>query len=467
MSISIGDFQKPGRPYWNIFREKIVNKVPLLTKDKGEIMIDYNELDPVWDFIKNNTTFNESTIEGLNQWKVGRSIKIPTNRGLINLSNILKINLTQGSGRAKYNLGDVAEGVMSCAIAARFINKNRRITIGDFERVLNQMKSSRGGTSAVRMFQSENSKHPKMRKMIYDDVKLSINLAQANMDMLMTSDPGEYSILQQSLIPPCILYANSSEINTASLLMYRNGKKDFIEITADGIGNQTGTKVDISLKINGRVDVPIAGRIVGSTNGTTLALTQISLKKEVNQFAQVGGWSLDTIDRFWGKILKDVPSLDTEFQNLYTSSSSNRGTTEEVAAATMRAVYQWANTKLQTKVANSSWKSYFINTLDDFATYLQSNVYLVEINPQGFHRYDFKKLIPLLIGPTAEYALSSSYGLGASGLPSVTISAINKKSKDTMSLIQFRFKMEKGIGGTPKAIRNYVEKQKGLSTLIS
>jgi hypothetical protein len=464
MSLSIGEFQKPGRNYWNTFRDKVMNRVPLVTKNSGEVYIDYNETEPQWQFLKNNNSFNDEVLQGLSQWQSGRSIRIPTtNEGLINLSEILKINVTQGSGRARYNLGDVAEGVMSCAIAARFISKNRKINVADFERVLQQMRSSRSGTSASKTFQSENSKHPKMREMVYDDVLLSINLAQANMDMLMTNDPGEYSILRQSLIPPCISYANSPEINTAALLMYRNGKKDFIEIVADGIGNQTGTKVDINLRINGSVNVPI----VGNMRNTTLSLTQISLKKEVNQFAQVGGWSLDTIDRFWGRILNSNPSSNTAFQNLYTSSSSARGTTEEIAANTMRQVYSWANGELQKKLTNSSWISHFINTLDDFATYLQSNVYLVEINPQGFHRYDFKKLNPFLMGPRAEYRLTSSYGTGRSGLPSVTINAVNKQSNQSYPLIQFRFKMEKGIGGNPKAIRNYVEKQSGLSMLIT
>lgn len=462
MSLSISEFQKSGGGYWNIFREKSINRVPLLTKNNGEVIVNYSETKEEWDFLRNNVAFNEAAIEGLRQWKVGRSIKIPTNKGDINLSDILKINVTQGSGRPKYNLGDVAEGVMSCAIAARFINKNRKINISDFEKVLNQMKSSRSGTNASKTFQSENSKHPKMRKMVYDDVSLTINLAQANMDMLMTNDPSEYETLKNKLIPPCISYANSPEINTAALLMYRNGKKDFIEVIADGIGNQTGTKVDINLRINGSVNVPIIGNI----RNTNLSLTQISLKKQVNQFAQVGGWSLDTIDKFWGKILNTIPSSNADFQNLYTSSSSTRGTTEEVAALTMRRVYEWANNKLQRKVKDSSWITYFINTLDDFATYLQSNVYLVEINPQRFHRYDFKKLNPRLIGPRADYTLSSSYRTGSSGLPSVIINAVNKTTKQSVPLIQFRFKMEKGVGGTP-TIRNYVEKQKGLSMLIT
>jgi hypothetical protein len=463
MSLSISEFQKPGRGYWNVFREKSINKIPLLTKDSSEVIIDYNESEPQWQFLKNNSVFNDSVIEGLSQWKSGRSIKIPTNRGLINLSDILKINVTSGSGRARYNLGDVAEGVMACAIAARFVNKNRKINKSDFEKILNQMKSSRSGTSASRTFQSENARHPKMKKMIYDEVSLTINLAQANMDMLMTNDKEEYSILEQSLIPPCISYANSPEINTAALLMYRNGKKDYIQVVADGISNQTGTKVDINLSINGSFNVPI----VGNMRDTTLSLTQISLKKAVDQFAQVGGWSLDTIDRFWGRILNTTPSSNLTFQNLYTSNSSVRGTTEEVAANTMRAVYSWANGELQRKLTNGAWINHFISTLDNFATYLQTNVYLVEINPQGFHRYDFKKLNSYLIGPKSEYTLSSSYGIGKSGLPSVTINAINKKSKQSYPLIQFRFKMERGIGGNPKAIRNYVEKQSGLAMLIT
>jgi hypothetical protein len=352
---------------------------------------------------------------------------------------------------------------MASAIAARFINKNKRISVNDLENVIKEMKKNRSGNSSMKIFKSENAKHPKMNKILYDDVKVSINLASANMDMLFTDDSSEKAILR-SLMNPCVSYANSTEINTAALMMYRNGKKDYIDIIADGISDQKGTKVDIKLIINGMVDIPIEGNLRQSK----LNLTQISLKKEVNQFAQVGGWSLETIDKFWGKILNSYPSNNSVFISLYENMASQSGTTEEVAASTMRTVYDWANSQLQSKIKNKSWISHFVNTLDNFATYGEQNVALVEISKSGYHRYNFKKLSAYLTGSNPPLTLQTSYQTGATGLPTVIIYGVNKNDKTkNYPLVQFRFKMEKGIGGKPKAIRNYVEKKEGLVSLIT
>ncbi len=445
-----------GPSYWMSFREKIMNNIPMLTKDGKEIIVDY--LDPRWKFLEESTSFNQ---DRMNQFKSGSGYKIPIVGGSsVSLGNILKLNVKTGNQRAKYNLGDVSEGIMASAIGARFINKNKRISISDLENVIKEMKKNRNGNSSIKIFKSENARHPKMNKILYDDVKVSINLASANMDMLFTDDANEKSILR-SLMSPCVSYANSTEINTAALMMYRNGKKDYIDIIADGISDQKGTKVDIKLIINGMVNIPIEGNLRQSK----LNLTQISLKKEVNQFAQVGGWSLETIDKFWGKILNSNPSNNSTFVSLYESRASQSGTTEEVAATTMRSVYDWANSQLQSKIKNKSWISHFVNTLDNFATYGEQNVFLVEISKSGYHRYNFKKLSTYLTGSNPSLTLKTSYQIGSTGLPTVIIYGVNKNLN--YPLVQFRFKMEKGTGGKPKAIRNYVEKREGLVSLIT
>ena len=66
----------------------------------------------------------------------------------------------------------------------------------------------------------------------------------------------------------------------------------------------------------------------------------------------------------------------------------------------------------------------------------------------------------------ANLKLSSDYVTGASGLPTVRVSGTNENDNKKYELVQFRFKMEKGTGGVPKAIRNYVEKRSGLEDYI-
>jgi hypothetical protein len=464
--MGIAEFKKAsnGTHYWKTFAEKVRNDVALLTKD-GHVTIDKS--DKRWGFLKNANSFDANAQIGMEQFKKGRGYSFPKlGGGEISLGAILKVNVSVGSPRKKYNLGNVAEGILAFAITARFLNKNKRITEQDLVKVLNAVKPTRSGTSSGKIFQSPNAPHPKMRKLLFDDVKVVVNLTAANMDMLFTSDPDEYVALKE-LMPACISYANSQEINTAALMMYRNGKKDYIDVIADGIGDETGTKVDVNLIINNSKNISIPGTV----NGTQLRLTQISLKKDVDQFAQVGGWTLDKMDNLWGKILDSKPSISSIVQQIYADSAEMRGTTEEVAAETMRRVYTWADGQLQQKFNNKVWLENFVEVLDNFATYKEENVALVEIKGDTFHRYDFKKLKVALVGfPDADVPanlkLSSDYVTGASGLPTVRVSGTNENDNKKYELVQFRFKMEKGTGGVPKAIRNYVEKRSGLEDYI-
>ena len=464
--MGIAEFKKAsnGTHYWKTFCEKVLNGVELLTKN-GHVTIDKS--DKRWGFLESSNRFDANAEVGMEQFKKGRGYSFPKlGGGEVSLGAILKANVSVGSPRKKYNLGNVAEGVLAFAITARFLNKNKRITEQDLVKVLNAVKPTRSGTSSGKVFQSPNAPHPKMRKLLFDDVKVVVNLTTANMDMLFTSDPDEYEVLRQ-LMPSCISYANSQEINTAALMMYRNGKKDYIDVIADGIGDETGTKVDVNLVINNSKNISIPG----NTNGTQLRLTQISLKRDVDQFAQVGGWTMDKTDDLWGRILGTKPSTSGVVQQIYADSAEMRGTTEEVAADTMRKVYTWANQQLERKFGNKVWLEEFVEVLDNFATYKEENVALVEIKGDTFHRYDFKKLKVALVGlPDADVppnlTLSSEYIVGASGLPTVRISGTNKNDNKKYELVQFRFKMEKGTGGVPKAIRNYVEKRSGLEDYI-
>jgi len=470
MSLSVEIFKKPpnGSHYWNTFREKVLREVELLTK-KGE-HVKINNKDARWAFLKTNRRFDADAEEALDMFKpnpTSKSFIFPLkNGGEVTLSAILKANVSVGSPRAKYNLGNVAEGVLAFAIAARFLSKTKKIGEREVLAVRAAIAKNRRGTSSQIILKSPNAPHPKMKKKIDDDVKIVVNLAAANMDMLFTTDDTELETLK-GLIPPCVEYANAREINTAALMMYRNGKKDYIDVIADGIGDETGTKVDVRVEINGKMNVPIKGR----TKGLSIALTQISLKKDVDQFAQVGGWTLDTVDNLWGKVLNMTPSSNSQLQQIYQDAIETSGTTAEISALAMRGVYAWAHGQLQSKLKNTIWLNNFVEVLDNFATYKEENVALVEIKGDTFHRYDFKKLKVALVGrPDLDIppnlVLSSVYTEGGSDLPTVRIIGTNANDGKHYELVQFRFKLEKGTGGKPKAIRNYVEKRKGLEDYI-
>ena len=387
-----------------------------------------------------------------------------------------------GGGRARYNMGNAAEGILAAAIAARFINKGKRITERHILDVLRtQYRSlSSDQKESFHTFKSENFKTSRenSRMIPDDDVELTIKLSPINMSLvfceqLLEADERAQGIMDRmNIMTPCIQYANSREISQLANVMYYNRVYNKIEVEADGVGGELTTKVDIFLRIDGQKHIEVPGRY----GNQRLNITQISLKREVNQFAQVGGWDIETVNNFWGQILDENLLNNAQIQRIYSDHAmGNHPDTKRHAAAVMTDVYQWAHNRIQQKFGNASWREHFVNKLDEFATKNEENVKLVEITGSTYEKFDFSRLHEALNGrpdldvePNLE--LRSTYNTSVprdatvgAPLPSVVISARNKNDNQIYDLVQFRHKIE--WGGT--AIRNYVEKQKGLSEYIA
>lgn len=387
-----------------------------------------------------------------------------------------------GGGRARYNMGNAAEGILAAAIAARFINKGKRINERDILNVLaTQYRSlSSDRKESFHVFKSENFRTARENTKIIpdDDVELTIKLSPINMSLvfceqLLEQDERAQGILDRmNIMTPCVQYANSREISQLANVMYYNRMYNKIEVEADGVGGELTTKVDIFLRIDDQKHIEIPGRY----GNQRLNITQISLKREVNQFAQVGGWNIETVNEFWGAILNENILNNSQIQAIYARHATETyPDSKRHAAAVMTDVYQWAHNRIQQKFSNSSWREHFVNKLDEFATKNEENVKLVEITGSTYEKFDFSRLHEALNGrpdldvePNLE--LRSTYNtsvprdptVGAS-LPTVVISARNKNDGEVYDLVQFRHKIE--WGGT--AIRNYVEKQNGLSEYIA
>jgi hypothetical protein len=387
-----------------------------------------------------------------------------------------------GGGRARYNMGNAAEGILAAAIAARFINKGKRINQSHILEVLaTQYRSlSSDRKESFHVFKSENfrTSRESTRMIPDDDVELTIKLSPINMSLvfceqLLDRDERAQGIMDRmNIMTPSIEYANSREISQLANVMYYNRMYNKIEVEADGVGGELTTKVDIFLRIDGQKHIEIPGRY----GNQRLNITQISLKREVNQFAQVGGWDIETVNNFWGSILNENILNNAQIQAIYSKHSTETyPDSKRHAAAVMIDVYQWAHNKIQQKFSNAAWREHFINKLDEFATKNEENVKLVEITGSTYEKFDFSKLHVSLNGRPdldieSNLELRSTYNtsvprdstIGAP-LPTVVISARNKNDGEVYDLVQFRHKIE--WGGT--AIRNYVEKQNGLAEYIA
>lgn len=411
-------------------------------------------------------------------------------RAGVSLSIKFGIGSAPGNGRIRYNMGNAAEGVMAAAIAARFINKARRISSNDVVSVLNTLQGNLTNRSqrvryCTHTFKSENFKTAKETKIVPDDdVRVEIALSPVNMALVFPDDAFRDDIEEreqaradrEDIITPCVQYANSREISQLSNVMYYNRMKDNIHINADGVGDETGTKVDIYLTINGQKSIEIPGKYSGPNSkgrlptSQRLNITQISLKREVNQFAQVGGWEIETMNNFWGRILDEDISNVSEILRYYQyHNTQTHPSNLHHAAAVVRNVYIWANRRLQSKFNNPAWRTHFVNTIHNFATYNEENVMLVELTGSTYEKYDMRKLLVPLNGrpdldvPSnltlrSRIKMSTPRTANAKPLPVVILSIVNSNDGSTHDIIQFRHKIE--WSGT--AIRNYVEKLDGL-----
>lgn len=370
-----------------------------------------------------------------------------------------------------YNMGNAAEGILAAAIAARFVNKSRPISNEDVINILNKIPISENQNSTIKTFESEN-----YRTNIKDDVILSIQLSPINMKLLfpekllnsqeLIKEKNKAISDRLKLITPCRYYANSREITQLARLVYFNRLKDVIQITADGITREKETKVDVSLSINGRDSVIIPGRY----SSNFLYITQISLKREVDQFAQVGGWKKNFLKNFWGKILNDSNFANNDsVRNVYDNIQAKE--TTQQAAEVMRGVYEIAKNQFNAKfngINKTEIRNNFINVLNEFATKNEQNVQMVEIVGGGYIRFDFKdkRFKELLENPNvtlnAIYSTSNpKSSISGRELPIVTISA-DVPGKGSYDLVKFRAKIE----WDKKTVRNYVEKQKGLIDFV-
>mgnify|MGYP003330700523 FL=1 len=164
-----------------------------------------------------------------------------------------------------------------------FESKTKRISNDDVLSVIKKLgKPTRMKKFMLieKTFDSPN-KNPK----IIDKVVCKITLAEINMNALL--DPKVYADKElKELLSAAAAYANGNNIMEWADMMYTNNQKNLIEVKSEGLLDQTGTKVDLRVIIDGKQ----AG--VG-----------VSLKAgDVKQFGQVGGATADSMNEFFNPL---------------------------------------------------------------------------------------------------------------------------------------------------------------------
>jgi hypothetical protein len=342
----------------------------------------------------------------------------------------------------KYNLGDMAEGVVGAAIAARFIYKNRNINSQLVYGVLRSLEKSgttnypgKKGKQVERTFKSANS-NPK----IMDDVRCFISLAEVNMMALLSRNN---EALLKEYVDSAVKYANSPNVKKWSKLVYENNRYDKIEVLSDGLGGQKTTKVDVSVKIT-------------NDRGELLPVDiLVSLKAgDVKQFGQVSGAEFEKQEELWDQLFgykNIIKSLKKKYDDLMFVDKQP----DEAVFLVYQKVNQQLNQDLKGNNSDEVLKK-MSKAINYFATLNEDYVSLVQVGGGKAKVYKFDEIYKKISG--REYR--STIKTGASGLPTIVISSGNE------DLIQFRVKQEFKSDGKPY-IRNYVEKLSLLGDLLA
>lgn len=336
----------------------------------------------------------------------------------------------------KYNLGDISEGVVGAAICARFIYKNRTVNERHVRGVIRSLGTpsnypGKKGKYVEKTFKSAN-KNPK----VMDDVRLYISLAEVNMNALL-------DMSNENLLRPYILsavrFANSTTVTKWSKLLYENNRYDKIEVLSDGLGGQTTTKVDVSVKVD---DKPID--------------IKVSLKAgDVKQFGQVSGIEFEKQIKLWDTTFgfgNDIKPLKDKYEQFITANQA-----PQAVSLVYNKVLELFNKKMSYKTSKADIVKTFAESIKYFATLNEDNVVLLQVANDAAKLYSFEDIYDGI----KDLPLNATITTGKSGLPTLLINDGNSNQP----LIQYRVKQEFKPDGSPY-IRNYVEKQSALSPII-
>jgi len=381
--------------------------------------------------------FAELGVKGSSFQKEALDIPLETTDSKVKIITIGSLN----KPNVKYNLGDMAEGVVGAAITARFIYKNRNINAQLVYGVLRALAKSgttnypgKKGKQVERTFKSANQ-NPK----IMDDVRCFISLAEVNMMALLARNN---ETMLKEYVDSAVKYANSNNVKKWAKLVYENNRYDKIEVLSDGLGGQKSTKVDVSVKIT-------------NDKGELLPVDiLVSLKAgDVKQFGQVSGAEFEKQEELWEQLFgykNNIRSLKDKYDKMMFIDKKPDEAVFLVYSTVTKLLVRDLRNKPDEVLQTLS------KAINYFATLNEENVTLVQVGGGKAKVYKFDDIYNAISG--RQY--TADIKTGASGLPTITI----RSGRDP--LIQFRVKQEFKSDGSPY-IRNYIEKQSLLGDLLA
>jgi len=332
-----------------------------------------------------------------------------------------------------YNQGDIAEGIFGAAITARFINKNRDISASDVENVL--MKLNRNPKQQI------NYKSANANPAILDDIEFVLGLAKNNMEAL--ADRNIRALPEtKKLVEASVKYANATYVKKWANLVYENNIYNRVQVLSDGLSDQTGTKVDVRVKLSNHdkelKDIDI----------------NVSLKAgDVKQFGQISGSGFDVQIKLWKQLFgMDVSRQRSTYEAFLKKSETKKA---------VQFIYKHVATEVAKKFSEDDKDTLkaFASAIQWHATRDEKHVQLVQLKSGMAKVYTFDNLEKAFdkLGP-----FKAEIRVGSSGLPQMDLFARGINT----GILRVRVKIETKPNGE-LYFRNILEKLNGLGELIA
>ena len=303
----------------------------------------------------NNTRNNLKAIEtwleeGENFYYIVRELSVDTPKGSIRLGDLLKDQIKSGP---KFNKGNVSEGILAAAIAARFTKKLGDVKPEHVHQILAKTKID--GKYITGHYKGANWPQYKGED---DHVELSINLPVLDKQCLMNPKIIK-GLVFKDLVKSSCFYANARDVTAHAKEVYENNKTDHILVDSDGVGNMTESKIDLAVKFNGEK--------------TKL---NISLKAgTVKQFGQVGGATVEAINKTFAPMNIQLDKGDeTKF---------NKALSENNVGLAMKEAYEAIQNKIDMQLHSGDGSKFFGNVgsfVRYHATYDEEGVELLALD---------------------------------------------------------------------------------------
>lgn len=343
--------------------------------------------------------------------------------------------------KVNVNRGDMAEGVAAAAIATRFLHKDEPIKASDVFSLLTKLSKKPIKNYAGKQGKYINAEYdsPNKNPKIKDLVKIYISLSDVNMTALL--DPASRPILEE-LVDSSVAYVNSVIVSKWAKLLYENNRFDTIEVTSDGLGGQTTTKVDVRVKVTDD-----KGKLVPVN-------INISLKAgDVKQFGQVSGAEFEKQIQLWDTLFGYGSKIESMRKTYETTMFKKKdpgtaiGKVYEQISKLLNRDFKSSPTKILKKMSEG---------LNYYATSGEKDVTLVQFEGGTASVYKFDDIYAKI----GKLKFTASVEYGASELPTLMISSGGS------SLFKVRTKQEFKPDGSPY-VRNYVEKEALFTKLLS